>query len=157
MTILEALLARAVGGEHPSVAWLDYEPYNAPQRVVRRTLEQTIRKEGLEAALRRYHELKSSYPAEAFGENMLNTLGYVLMRDELMREAIAIFQLNIMMFPEAFNPYDSLGEAYMNNGDLDLAVAYYNKSVELNPDNANGIRMLERIRAQLAENETTKG
>ncbi len=156
MTILEALLDRAVGGVHPSLAWLDYEQYDASQRVVRKTLERTIREAGLEAGLRRYHELKSSYPADAFGENMLNTLGYALMQGELMREAIAIFQLNIMMFPEAFNPYDSLGEAYMNNGDLELAAAYYKKSVELNPENTNGIRMLERIRTQMAEKETAK-
>ncbi len=156
MTILKALLDRAVGGKHPSLAWLDYEQYNAPPRAVRSTLERVIRTEGLEAGLARYHELKRSYPAEAFGENMLNTLGYRLMGADLMREAIAIFQLNIMMFPEAFNPYDSLGEAYMNNGDLELAAAYYKKSVELNPENTNGIRMLERIREELAEKETAK-
>lgn len=156
MTILEALLDRAVGGAHPSLAWLDYEQHDAPQRVVRTTLERVIRDEGLEAGLARYHELKRGYPSEAFGENMLNTLGYRLMGAQLMREAIAIFQLNIMMFPEAFNPYDSLGEAYMNNGDLELAAAFYKKSVELNPENTNGIRMLERIRSELESKGATQ-
>ncbi len=156
MTILEALVDLGVGGAHPSLAWLDYEQFNAPQRVVRRTLERVIRDEGLDAGLARYHELKGRHPAEAFGESMLNTLGYQLMGADRIREAIAIFQLNIMMHPEAFNPYDSLGEAYMNNGDLELAAAFYKKSVELNPENTNGIRMLERIRAQMAEKETAK-
>jgi cytochrome c-type biogenesis protein CcmH/NrfG len=34
--------------------------------------------------------------------------------------------------------YDSLGEAYMKKGEKELAIANYQKSLELNPDNANG-------------------
>ncbi len=50
--------------------------------------------------------------------------------------------------PEAFNTYDSLGEAYMTHGDGALAIANYQRSLELNPENANAVEMLKKLREQ---------
>ncbi|UCF19711.1 MAG: serine hydrolase, partial [Gemmatimonadota bacterium] len=149
--ILEALLARTVGGEHPAAAWLDYERYDAPSRQLRLALERTLDEGGVADAIRQYRAAKASQPAEAFNEFMLNTLGYRLLRSDRVDDAIEIFKLNIEEYPDAWNPYDSLGEAYMVAGKLDLAIEYYERSLELNPENTNGKAMLERIRAQLAE------
>jgi tetratricopeptide (TPR) repeat protein len=49
---------------------------------------------------------------------------------------------------DAWNLYDSLDEAYAVAGDLEKAIENYEKSVELNPENTNGIAALERLRAQ---------
>ena len=65
---------------------------------------------------------------------------------EAVDEAIAIFQLNVSAYPEAFNTYDSLGEAYMTTGEVDLAIANYERSLKLNPDNSNAVAMLEKLR-----------
>ena len=43
------------------------------------------------------------------------------------------------------NAHDSLGEAYMVSGARDLAIRSYRRSLELNPGNDNGRRMLERL------------
>jgi cytochrome c-type biogenesis protein CcmH/NrfG len=43
--------------------------------------------------------------------------------------------------------YDSLGEAYMKNGDKELAIENYEKSLKLDPGNANAVEMLKRLRA----------
>ena len=75
----------------------------------------------------------------------MNRLGYQLLGMEKVDEAIKIFELNVEMFPEAFNPYDSLGEAYMIKGDKKLAIKNYAKSLELNPQNTNAIVMLSKI------------
>ncbi len=147
--ILEALLQATVAGEHPAVAWLDYDQYDSPSRQVRKTLRQTIDEQGVEAAIARYQELKESEPPEAFDEYTLNALGYELLRSDRIDDAIAIFRLNIEEYPDAWNPYDSLGEAYMVAGELELAIEYYERSIELNPENTNGIAILERLRAQL--------
>ena len=80
-----------------------------------------------------------------FVENSLNGLGYQLIGINRVQDAIEIFKLNVEEYPEAFNPYDSLGEGYMIAGQKELAIKYYKKSIELNPDNQNGIMMLERI------------
>jgi Tfp pilus assembly protein PilF len=49
------------------------------------------------------------------------------------------------MFPASFNTYDSLAEAYMLAGKKDLAIENYKKSIALNPNNSNGIKMLEKL------------
>ena len=61
-------------------------------------------------------------------------------------EAIAIFKLNVKLFPQSFNVYDSLAESYMKKGNLELAVKNYTKSLELNPNNRNATEMLKKIR-----------
>jgi len=147
--ILASMLAHTVGGTHPAATWLDYEQYDAPGRVVRAALTERYENSGIEAAIGLYRELKASEPPEAFGENLLNGLGYRLLQSESVTDAIAVFRLNIEEYPDAWNPYDSLGEAYMVAGQLDSAVVYYEKSLELNPDNVGGRAMLERIRAQM--------
>jgi Flp pilus assembly protein TadD len=81
-----------------------------------------------------------------FDENQINALGYRLMGQDRLDEAIAVFRMNVELFPDAWNVYDSLGEAYMVSGGRDLAIASYQRSLELNPDNANGVAMLERLR-----------
>jgi CubicO group peptidase (beta-lactamase class C family) len=152
-SILEAMLAETVGGDHPAVTWLDYEQYDSPKRPVRQALQQTIDEQGVDAAITLYHELKSSQPPEAFDEYLLNTLGYGLLRAEQIDDAILIFKLNVEEYPDASNPYDSLGEAYAEAGQLDLAIENYEKSVELNPENTNGIAALERLRAQVTRSQ----
>jgi tetratricopeptide (TPR) repeat protein len=50
--------------------------------------------------------------------------------------------------PKFWNAYDSLGEGYLKTGQQDLAIANYEKSVELNPKNQGGIDALKKIREQ---------
>ena len=62
-----------------------------------------------------------------------------------IREAIEIFKLNVEEYPEAFNPYDSLGEAYMVNGNKELAVKNFTKALEIDPENLNAKKMLLKL------------
>jgi len=54
----------------------------------------------------------------------------------------------VELYPQSWNVYDSLAEAYMMNGDKDLAIEYYEKSLALNPNNTNGARMLQKLKGQ---------
>jgi Flp pilus assembly protein TadD len=74
-------------------------------------------------------------------------LGYQLIRANKSKEAIRIFQLNVEAYPQSSNVYDSLGEAYMNDGDKQQAIANYQKSLELNPKNGNAVLMLQKLNA----------
>ncbi|HLW54623.1 MAG TPA: serine hydrolase [Candidatus Angelobacter sp.] len=104
---------------------------------------------GTPAALVYYRQLKTVRPPEyKLDEGSLNTLGYHLMRQKKLDEAIIVFKLNVHEYPNAWNPYDSLGEAYMNAGQKDLAIQNYEKSLALNPNNKNGADMLKRIKGQ---------
>lgn len=79
-------------------------------------------------------------------EQILNSLGYQLMGDNRLDEAILVFESNSSLFPESSNVYDSLAESYMNNDKYELAIEYYNKSLKLNPNNKNALKMIERIK-----------
>lgn len=97
-------------------------------------------------AMAAYRKIKQDNSASAaVEENRLNNLGYALMRQKKLPEAIAILKLNVELYPTSWNVYDSLGEIYMANGDKDLAIANYKKSVELNPGNTNGVEMLKKL------------
>jgi tetratricopeptide (TPR) repeat protein len=112
-------------------------------------LKPLIRKRGVEAAIVHYRAIKAEH-AESFhmAENELNNLGYELLAKERIDDAAAIFALNVEMFPQAFNTYDSLAESYWKQGKTDLAVKNYRKSLELNPDNQNAQEMLRKIEAE---------
>lgn len=149
MSLVRPMLASATGARQPALDWLNYESFNSPQRVVRRRLQEVLRDDGVQHTIDEYKQLKRHYPAEAFTESLLNGLGYQLMRLERFADAIRLFKLNVDEYPEASNPYDSLGEAYMMSGDVENAIENYERSVEINPDNANGQQMLERLREKL--------
>jgi D-alanyl-D-alanine-carboxypeptidase/D-alanyl-D-alanine-endopeptidase len=51
------------------------------------------------------------------------------------------------MYPNSFNTYDSLAEAYMERGDREAAIQNYRKSLALNPDNTNAVQMLKKLGA----------
>jgi Flp pilus assembly protein TadD len=53
--------------------------------------------------------------------------------------------MNVELCPDSWNVYDSLGEAFMNDGQNELAIKNYKKSIELNPQNNNGIEFLKRL------------
>lgn len=141
-SIIPRILAEAIGGQQPAVAWLSYEPYNSPAR----QLFKEIVARG-EVAVKEYRE-RSSNGAGALDETRMNILGYQLLRGKKVKEAIEVFKLNVERFPQSSNVYDSLGEAYMVNGDKELAIKNYQKSVELNPQNENGIEILKKLQGK---------
>lgn len=113
---------------------------------IARTLFATIASSGVDAAARQYHELKAAQAAAYnFDEAELNALGYKLMGANKFKEAIRILQLNVEAYPQSSNVYDSLAEAYMDDGDKPQAIANYRKSVRLNPDNRNAIQTLQKL------------
>lgn len=61
------------------------------------------------------------------------------------KAAIEISKLNVEMYPQSTNVYDSLGVAYKNDGQKELAIKYYKKSLELNPENYNAKEMLKSL------------
>ena len=49
------------------------------------------------------------------------------------------------MYPKSANVYDSLAEAYVANGEKELAIANYRKSLELDDRNAAAKAMLKKL------------
>jgi pimeloyl-ACP methyl ester carboxylesterase len=114
---------------------------------VQNVLERIIKEKGVDAAIWDYRRMKQRYPAEYFNEATLNTLGYEQLQSQHVREAVALFKLNAQMYPDGFNTYDSLAEAYMAQGDSQAAIMNYRKSLALNPNNTNAVSMLKKLGA----------
>ena len=126
---------------------LDVPRVETPRRAAFRDLETVLLRDGADAAARRFHELRRHAP-RVVGEGLVNTLGYSLLAQRKLAAAIDAFKLNVEAFPESFNAHDSLAEAYLDAGEVALAMLHYRRSLELNPQNANGAEMLERLRRQ---------
>jgi len=80
-------------------------------------------------------------------ENVINSYGYRVLGEKRTKEAIDIFRLNTEAFPQEYNTWDSLAEAYLADGQRDLAIKYYRKVLELRPGDENATRMLKQIEA----------
>jgi len=118
------------------------------RKSIAETLSATIAASGIDQAAKQYHELKAAAPAAYnFDEDELNALGYQLIRARKFKEAIRILQLNVEAYPQSGNVYDSLGEAYMDDGNKPQAIANYQESLQLNPKNRGAVQMLQKLNA----------
>ncbi|MGH9872599.1 MAG: serine hydrolase [Pyrinomonadaceae bacterium] len=121
------------------------QPYESPKQSIAETLRPIATKD-VAAAIKRYRELKATRTSEYdFREAELNTLGYQLLQMKKIAEAIEIFKLNVEAYAQASNTYDSLGEAYLANGDKELAITNYKKSLELDPKNTGATTVLASL------------
>jgi Flp pilus assembly protein TadD len=93
-------------------------------------------------------EFSRELASASISEGTVNQAGYLLLGSNKTSDAILMFRKNVEQHPASWNVYDSLGEAYLKNGDKDLAAKNYQKSVELNPTNDNGREALKKLAAQ---------
>ncbi len=109
----------------------------------------TTQKSGVQEAVKEFYYLKKTNPDSYQLDGVeFNLLGYSYMENQRMPEAIEVFKINVGEFPKTADPYDSLAEAYMKNGDKELAILNYKKSLELDPNNSNAKVMLKRLGVQ---------
>lgn len=147
LSIAKPVVTLAISGDYPAIFSKYLKRYGHPGSPLLEFSHAYV-ESGYDAAVRKYTELRKLYMAsEFFSESSLNLLGYHYLQRDDADNAIRIFELNVRAYPGAFNVYDSLGEAYMEKGDAGRAIEQYEKSLELNPNNANAVRMLERLKS----------
>jgi len=99
-----------------------------------------------ENGLSAYFDIQSADKNDvAVNENRLNRKGYQLMADDNIELAKAIFKVNMKLYPESANVYDSYAEACMLNKEYEPAIKNYQKSIELNPQNQNAQNMIDKM------------
>jgi len=141
LSFAKEILDDAIGGEHPALAHLDYDRYNSPCRL----LTKAILAKGAAEPLKEYREERARN-SDSISEGNLNQLGYLLIRLKKLDDAIAVFIQNTEDHPDSWNVWDSLAEAYMDKGDKERAIRYYEKSLRLNPDNTNGASQVKKLK-----------
>lgn len=86
--------------------------------------------------------------ATLFDEQLVNLMGYEHMQAGDAKGAIEILKLNAVAYPNSPNVYDSLGDVYLANGQLDLARQNSRKAlVLLQSDTADNQQRKDAIRA----------
>ena len=77
--------------------------------------------------------------------NELNTYGYVKMAAGEMDKAEAAFRINIKLYPNDPNLYDSMGDFYVKTNKPSLAKENYQKRLELEPSNEDTRKKLMQL------------
>ncbi len=95
-----------------------------------------------------YNKIKSKNPKLNF-ENRLLTIGYDLINNQNLKDAIKVFELNAKDNPQSANAFDCLAESYFLNGQLELSKQNYQKSFDISSENINAKVMVDKIEEML--------
>jgi tetratricopeptide (TPR) repeat protein len=126
---------------------LSYQPVipvadNKTNRVFTENIIKITLEEGFEAGGKSYKKRPRNVNLL---ERVVNVKAYELLSDKKLPKAIEVFKLNVFAFPQSANAFDSLGEAYLEAGNKDLAIENYKKSLMLNPENKNAEEVLKSL------------
>ena len=125
------------------------QPYDVPKMSIAEVMLKTINEKGVEAGIAQYREFKERQPTHYdYSEGEINQLGYRLLQAGKVKDSIEVFKLNVQLFPQSANTYDSLGEAFLNSGNTDLAIKNYKRSLALDPKNENAVTVLKRLESK---------
>jgi len=117
-----------------------------PRSPVSNEIARVLHDGGIDAAVARYREISAKEPQRwDLGERQLNVLGYSLLREGRVEEALTILELNVETYPESGNCHDSLGEALAAAGRTTEAVRAYARSLQLDPTNRNAVERLRHL------------
>lgn len=142
-----AVLSNVDNGYSEPVLFIEELLVGETQRTKNRKLTEMVLAEaitnGYEAAVKLYQKNKE---LGVIGERTANVRGYELLAQGKIKEAVDVFRLNVYLYPKSANTYDSLGEAYMEAGDAELAIKSYEKSLALDPKNKNAVEKLKQLK-----------
>lgn len=124
---------------------LNGNEYEKPKPMLGELIYNVYKENGKELFAKNLREIVDENKKKIEDDRVLNNIGYQFLQNKMPDAAIEIFKLNVQMFPDVANCYDSLGEAYMMSGNKELAKENYSKVLMIDPGNENAKKMLETI------------
>jgi tetratricopeptide (TPR) repeat protein len=173
-TGLSCILLRNVS-RHQTIILFDNAHYNAheiasnalkvlnglqvpyPKKSIAKIYAKILLSNGAGAARDTLNILQKDTLHYLLSEDEMNSLGYDFMggsnnpnpyhfpEERKYKEAVETLKLNMELFPGSWNVYDSYGEALLTVGLKEEAIKMYKKSIELNPKNEGGKKVLEQL------------
>lgn len=127
-------------------------PLGNPKPSIANKLIRIITEEGIEAAEKAYANLKENDSDKFnFSESELNKLAYRFLGYGKIPEALAILKLNVEAHPESWYANNNYAEALLKGDKLDEAIEYFKKSIELNPENQNTVKELNKLGIEIKQ------
>lgn len=121
-----------------ALEFLDYDRHDSDAFQTRRVAEKAYLKEGSQIGFEKFIELRETR-GQVVDEAFTNRLGHFLLSEDMTSDAIKIFTLNVESYPKSSDARDSLGEAYLEAGQLDLSLQNYQRALELDSEKNEGI------------------
>lgn len=133
---------------------LNGKKVDMPKKSIAKIYGNVLLNKGVIAAKETLEILKKDSLNYYLSEDEMNSLGYDfignnnpyhLPEQHLYKQAVETLKTNVDLFPNSWNAYDSYAEALLADGQKAEAIKMYQKSVELNPKNENGKKMLQKL------------
>lgn len=112
---------------------------------IAREFGETLLNSGIEAAIIKFNELRKDAEHYQIDEEEINLLGYDFLFNNYKTASLEAFKLNVLLFPDSFNAYDSYGEALAENGRKAEAILMYKKALLLNPNSEGTKKALKSL------------
>lgn len=112
------------------------------------SLYREIVKNGMGEVAKSYRKARAATPDSlmAVNENVINTMGYHLLRKDRPQDALAMFQLELEAYTDSPFAHVGLAQTYATLGERDLAIASCEKALALNPAATRASEILRRIK-----------
>ncbi|MFC0512565.1 serine hydrolase [Mucilaginibacter angelicae] len=110
-----------------------------------KTLRAALLKQGFDKAIPVTAQLKKKDPSFSLSENELNGWGYQLLSQKNAQAALSIFKLNVVLYPQSANAYDSLAETLEATDNRAEALVNYKKSLALDPQNKHAANRIQAL------------
>lgn len=100
-------------------------------------------------ALKGYLAIKKEDSTSVFiNERDFNRKGYEFLREKQFTDAIEVFKINVALYPNSDNVYDSLADGYLRSGDSLNALINYKKALELNTGNKRAKEYVNKLKSK---------
>lgn len=112
-----------------------------------RTLRAALMKRGFQQASEIVEEEKKEDAHFNLKKSDLRAFGLSYWHKGERESALAIFRLNILLYPRSWDVYETAGEVYEVLGDRENAIKSFQRSLELNPENSQAAQHLKKLNA----------
>ncbi len=122
------------------------EDFELPKIPLSNKIANLIESDGVVNAIEQAKELYAQKSDKyEYDESGINSLGYTFLQNDDVHNALKLFKFNIENRPNSGNSYDSYAQALLANKDTIASIENYILSVKMNPNNQNGISMLDSL------------
>ena len=128
------------------------EGFELPKVRLSYKLTELVQSDGMDNAIGAAKALLAQDPDDIeYDEYGINSLGYSYLQNEDIENALKLFRFNTENRPNSANAYDSYAEALLASKDTAASIENYIASVKMNPNNQNGIDVLESLGVDIDE------